>query len=131
MLRIDALLQSNPYLNHLGIEFEIIDGRAIARLPFKQDLVGNPMIPALHGGVIAASMELVAIGQLMIEAGLEKRPKTVNVSIDYLRSGRPQILFAKANIFKLGRRVANVEAFAFQDDENKPIAKLHGNFLLA
>lgn len=131
MDRIDALLKSNPYLSHLGIEFEINDGMVLGRVPFKQDLVGNPMIPAIHGGVIAASMELVAVGQLMLEAALEKRPKTVNVSIDYLRSGKPQILFAKAHIFKLGRRVANVEAFAFQEDETKPIAKLHGNFLLA
>lgn len=130
MDRIAALLKSNPYLSHLGIEFEVKDGAILGRIPFKQDLVGNPMIPAIHGGVIAASMELVAIGQLMLEAQLEKRPKTVNVSIDYLRSGKPQTLFAKAHIFKLGRRVANVEAFAFQEDETKPIAKLHGNFLL-
>lgn len=130
MHNIDKLLDANPYISHLGLSYELKNKNIIAHLPFKNDLVGNPMIPAIHGGVIAACMELVAVAQLMGEAKLKNLPKTVNISIDYLRSGKPQETFAKANVFKLGRRVANIEAIAWQEDENKPIARLHGNFLL-
>ncbi len=130
MHNIDKLLEANPYISHLGLSYELKNKHIIAHLPFKNDLVGNPMIPAIHGGVIAACMELVAVAQLMGEAKLKNLPKTVNISIDYLRSGKPQETFAKANVFKLGRRVANIEAIAWQEDENKPIARLHGNFLL-
>lgn len=130
MHNIDKLLDSNPYISHLGLSYELRDNSIIAHLPFKNDLVGNPMLPAIHGGVIAACMELVAVAQLMNDAKLKNLPKTVNISIDYLRSGKPQDTYAKANVFKLGRRVANIEAIAWQEDENKPIARLHGNFLL-
>lgn len=127
---LEKLLASNSYIEHLGLNYELRDDKIIAILPFHNDLIGNPMIPAIHGGVIAACMELVAIAQLLHGANLKNLPKTVNSSIDYLRYGKPQILYAKANIIKLGRRVANLEAIAWQEDENKPIAKLHGNFLL-
>lgn len=130
MNNIENLIRINLYISHLGIELENSGGNIISHLPFKHDLVGNPMLPAIHGGVIAATMEITALAQLMFVAKLIKPPKTIDVSIDYLRSGKPQKMFAKALIFKHGRRVANVEAFAWQEDENKPIAKLHGNFLI-
>ncbi len=131
MDRLKALTDFSPYIAFLGIEFEILNDKIIAKLPFKQENIGNPLIPAIHGGVIAASMEIVALAQLMREGELLKPPKTIDVSIDYLRSGRAQDMFCKAHIFKLGRRVANLEVIAWQDDENKPIAKLHGNFLIS
>jgi uncharacterized protein (TIGR00369 family) len=127
---LDRLLAANPYISHLGLEFHLEESAVIAHLPYKNDLIGNPMIPAVHGGVIAASMELVAVAQLMLDAELKILPKTVNISIDYLRSGKTQPIFAKAKVFKLGRRVANIEAIAWQESEDKPIAKLHGNFLI-
>lgn len=130
MDRLEALINFNPYIAFLGIKFENNDGKIIAHLPFKHENIGNPMLPAIHGGVIAASMEIVSLAQLMIEGELKKPPKTIDVSIDYLRSGRAQNMYCKAAIFKLGRRVANIEAIAWQDNENKPIAKLHGNFLI-
>lgn len=128
---VHKLLNEMPYVEHLGLEFNIENGIITTSLPYKFDLVGNPMLPAIHGGVIGATMELTAVAQLMLSANLQELPKTVDITIDYLRSGKPQIFYAKAHIFKLGRRVANIEATAWQESEDKPIAKLHGNFLVS
>ena len=115
---------------HIGFQFEIIGDELKTYLPFKAELIGNPMLPALHGGVIAAALEFTAIGELMFRGHSHKLPKTVDISIDYLRTGKPEDTFTRASISKVGRTVANVEVIAWQSDETKPIAKLHGHFLL-
>ena len=57
-------------------------------------------------------------------------PKTINITVEYLRSGKPQDTFARAVFTKHGRRVANVRAYAWQDDPTKPVAAANAHFLL-
>jgi uncharacterized protein (TIGR00369 family) len=87
------------------------------------------MLPALHGGTIGALMEVTALTQLAIASKSEKFPKTIDISIDYLRSGRPVDTFARARVVKIGRRIANVQAEAWQGERSQPIATLHGHFM--
>ncbi len=87
-------------------------------------------LPAIHGGAIGAFLELTSLIQLLFNTQCESLPKTVDVSIDYLRSGRPVETFGRAVVTRQGRRVANVRAEIWQDEFNKPIAASHGHFLL-
>lgn len=128
---LETLFARVPYARFLGIRFELKGDELTAILPFKDQLIGNPMLPALHGGVIGAMMELTAAGQILLVQGAGRVPKTIDVSIDYLRSGRPVDTFARAHVTKLGRRVANVRVEAWQSDRADPIAALHGHFLVA
>ncbi len=128
--KLGAIIAQIPYMAHTGFQISIADDALYTVLPFKAELIGNPMLPALHGGVIAAAMEFTAVGELMFRGYAKKLPKTIDISIDYLRTGKPQDTFTRANIVKIGRTVANVEVIAWQSDETKPIAKLHGHFLL-
>jgi acyl-coenzyme A thioesterase PaaI-like protein len=57
-------------------------------------------------------------------------PKTINITVDYLRSARVADTYARAVITKHGRRVANVQVRAWQGDESRPIAAAHAHFLL-
>jgi uncharacterized protein (TIGR00369 family) len=100
-------------------------------MPFKPPLIGNPVLPALHGGAVGAFMELTAFAQLSVAARLTRLPKTIDITIDYLRSGRPVETFARARMVRVGRRIANVHVEAWQNERAAPIAALHGNFLLA
>jgi uncharacterized protein (TIGR00369 family) len=125
------LLTAIPFCRHLGLRAEIVDGGLVLVMPFQPHLVGNPILPALHGGVIGAFLETVAIAQVIRELGGAKLPKPIDISIDYLRSGRAVDTRARAHIAKLGRRVVNVHAELWQDDAAKPIATLRGHFLLA
>ena len=85
-------------------------------------------MPALHGGVVGALMEVTALTQLAIASKSETFPKTIDIGIDYLRSGRPLDTYARARVVKIGRRIANVQAEAWQNERSQPIAALHGHF---
>lgn len=126
-----SVLERMPYARFLGLTSEQTDGGMIVTLPFADRLIGNPMLPALHGGATAALLEMTAIAQVAATWPQERLPKPINVSVAYLRSGRPQDVHARARIGKAGRRVAYVLAEAWQDDESQPIASLTAHFLLA
>lgn len=128
--RLDAFLQRAPYIRFLGMRVELAGDEMTAILPFAQHLIGNPTLPALHGGVLGAFMELTAVAQLALVHPTLRIPKTIDINIEYLRSGRAQETYARAVVRKLGRRVANVQVEAWQDSRAKPVAGLTGHFLL-
>jgi len=120
-----------PYAGFLGVRLEEEDGEGIVCvLPFRDDLVGNAALPALHGGVVGAFLELTALVQAIELADSERVPKPINFSVDYLRSAGPRDTRGRAEIVKHGRRIANVRVIAWQDDPARPVAAGVGNFLL-
>ena len=124
------MLMRVPYARFLGVRSELRGDELTLILPFSEHLVGNITLPALHGGVVGAFMELTAIAQLSITGKLLRLPKTIDISIDYLRSGRPVESYARARVVKVGRRIANVHVEAWQGERGNPIAAMHGHFLL-
>lgn len=127
---LQELVDAIPYCRFLGIEVDRKGSELTTVLRFDKKLIGNPVLPALHGGVVGAFLEVTAVIQLMLEAESEDLPKPVDIGIDYLRSGRPVDTYARAIITKHGRRVCNVRAEAWQDEHARPIAALHGHFLI-
>ncbi|HCK84021.1 MAG TPA: thioesterase [Hyphomonadaceae bacterium] len=128
--RLAAALARIPYARFLGVRAESMGDELTLILPYSEHLVGNPLLPALHGGVVGALMELTAITQLAITNKSEKFPKTIDIGVEFLRSGRPVETYARARVVKIGRRIANVQAEAWQSRRGEPIAALHGHFLL-
>lgn len=122
--------QAIPYMETLGLSVEMADGGVVLLLAAAQLHVGNPWRQALHGGLIGAVLETAAIVQLILEPDVETLPKPINITVDYLRSGRVVVTRAEARVTKLGRRVANVHASCWQDDKSRPIATLSGHFLM-
>jgi uncharacterized protein (TIGR00369 family) len=127
---LDAFLQRVPYVRFLGMRVELAGDEMTTVLPFAQHLVGNPMIPALHGGVIGAFMEMTALAQLSIAEPAKRVPKTIDITIEYLRPAGPTETYARAILRKVGRRVANVQVEAWQDSRARPVAGMTGHFLL-
>lgn len=119
-----------PYAEFLGLTIDKVDGGPISRLAYDDKLIGNPMLPALHGGVVGALMEHAAIIQLMWEMETAHLPKIIDISVDFLRSAGPHDTFAKGVVTKHGRRVANVRVEAWQKDRAKLIAHAHAHFLV-
>jgi len=128
---MNGILDVIPYARFLGVEVERVDGVLECLLPFRQELVGNAALPAVHGGVLGAFLELTALLRLLDESGAGPVPKPITFSIDYLRSAGPHPTRARAEIFKLGRRIANVRAVAWQDDRSRPVVAGNGKFLLS
>lgn len=128
---MSALLDRLPYARFLGLVSDG-DGEALTvTMPFADRLIGNPMLPALHGGATAALLELTAVAQVALSYPRLRLPRPINVTVAYLRSGRPVDVRARARISKAGRRVAHVLAEAWQEDEAQPIASLTAHFLVA
>ncbi len=125
------MLAAIPYMKFLGMTAELAGDEMTAILPFAPHLVGNVMIPALHGGVIGAFLEMTALCQLAVREPLRRQPKTIDVTIEYLRPGRAQTTYARADVRKIGRRIANVHVEAWQDHRASPVAALRGHFLLS
>ena len=156
MERLDDLNKANlqelvagiPFCQTLGIEVDYLGDEITTHLPFNENFIGNPSIPALHGGVIGAFLEITAITQLSWTIFLDKRyeerktltknknlalnlPKTIDITIDYLHSGRPLECFARASINRVGKRYSSVSVMTWQTDPGKPFAKASGHFLIA
>lgn len=127
---MQRVLEAIPYAQFLGVQVEQVGEAWRCVLPFRQEIIGNPRLPAIHGGVLGAFLELTAFLRLYAEAGGERAPKPINFTADYLRSAGPQTTYAEAVIFKLGRRIATVHVVAWQDDHNKPVASGNGKFRL-
>ena len=127
---MSRILAAIPYARFLGVEVEHADGGLECVLPFRDEIVGNARLPAVHGGVLGAFLELTALLRLIDESGTDRVPKPITFSVDYLRSAGPATTRARAEIFKLGRRIANVHVVAWQDDRTRPVAAGNGKFLL-
>ena len=98
-------------------------------MPVGEDVVGRPGY--LHGGALAGLLEFAAFTTLAREIDDEAAAmKPITVTVDYMRGGTNRDTFATATVERLGTRIANVEAFAWQKDRSSPIAAARINFLL-
>lgn len=118
-----------PYARLLNLRFEEQDGSPLVVMPFHDDVVGRPRY--LHGGAIAGLLEFAAFTGLARVLGDDSVVmKPVTVTVDYMRPGGERETFASATVERLGTNIANVEAYAWQDERTQPIASARLNFLL-
>lgn len=125
-----SLAEAIPYAKWLGISAERVDGELLGKLEYSDKNIGNASLPALHGGTLGALLESTAIFQVLYEAETVAMPKTITITVDYLRSGRPVDTYAKGIVTRHGRRVVNVRVEAWQDDRSRPIATAVVHFLI-
>ena len=137
-----------PYARYLGVSFERRGDELTAVLAYSEKLIGNPLLPALHGGATGAFLEIAAImelawaqvwermesggeGAAAIEAGrFPPLPKTIDFTVDYLRTGLPRDAYARARVNRVGRRYASVHVEAWQDNRVRLFAQATGHFLM-
>ncbi|MFP3676252.1 PaaI family thioesterase [Pseudomonas sp. SIMBA_041] len=123
-----SLLHLIPYAKLIGVECSRVGDDLLFRLPANKDNIGNPLLPAIHGGVIAGFMELSAALHLLIFTGSPGVPKIIDFSLDYLRAGQFRDTWAKCQVCRQGRRVANMAVTAWQSTEAEPIATARAHF---
>ncbi|MEO3413256.1 PaaI family thioesterase [Roseovarius sp. CAU 1744] len=145
---LKALVDGVPYIRFLGIEFDRRGDELTAVMPFDDKLIGNPLLPALHGGATAAFLEVTAIIGLSwsmlweeIESGaldaedlvsgrMPRLPKTIGFTVDYLRSGLPRDAYARAKVVRSGRRYASVHVEGWQDNRDRAFVQATGHFVM-
>ncbi len=140
---LNQLINGIPFVTFLGMQFDRRGDELTSVLPYDEKLVGNAMLPALHGGATAGFLETTAIVELgwammwdALEEGepqekaLPGLPKTIDFSVDYLRSGLPRDAYARARVNRSGRRYASVHVEAWQDNRSRLFAQATGHFLM-
>ncbi len=144
---LKALVEGVPYIRFMGITFDRRGDELTGLMEFDDRLIGNPIMPALHGGATAAFLEVTAMITLSwvwlwedIESGaldaetlarnLPRLPKTVDFTVDYLRSGLPRDAYARARVNRSGRRYASVHVEGWQDNRERLFAQATGHFVM-
>jgi uncharacterized protein (TIGR00369 family) len=126
-----GLLALVPYSSFLGMRVRFEESGAVLHLPFRENLVGNSTIRAIHGGVVAGFMESAALLHLLLVLDEDRVPKSIDFSIDYLRSAQALDSYAACAVERLGRRVAQVQIRCWQAEPAKPVALARAHFLLS
>ncbi|MBE7449362.1 MAG: PaaI family thioesterase [Kofleriaceae bacterium] len=127
---LSPLVAAIPYAAFLGLSCAVVDDDLITTMRYDPRLVGNPALPALHGGTLGALLESAAAFKLLWAAESAVLPKTITLTIEYLRPARPVDTRARATITRHGRRVATVRVEAYQDDPGNPVATANVHFLV-
>lgn len=127
---LDPLIAEVPYARFLGLSAEVHGEELRVKMPFAEPLIGDSSIPALHGGTVGALLESTAVFTVLWSTETAELPKTVTLTVDYLRSGRAVDTWAAARVTKRGRRIVIAQAEAWQADRDKPIATANLHFLL-
>ena len=138
---LQSLVEGVPYIGFMGFRFDRRGDELTGVMPYQDMLIGNPMLPAMHGGATAAFLETTAIIELSwamlwdrMEGGADtsglRLPKTIDFTVDYLRPGLPRDAYARATINRSGRRYASVHVEAWQDNRARLFAQATGHFLM-
>lgn len=113
-----------PFNRWMGLRAtDIREGELWVTMPFRPEMVGDPLRPALHGGVAAALLDATGGAALFTLLGEQDRASTVDLRVDYLKPGQCRDVLAKAKIIRMGNRMATVEIRAYHEgEEHSPFA---------
>jgi uncharacterized protein (TIGR00369 family) len=124
------LIDEVPYAKWLGLSAGTQGDELITTMRYSDHLIGNASLPAIHGGTLGALLESAAIFELLWRAETAVLPKTITLTVDYLRSAAPVDTHARASVTRQGRRITNVRIEAWQADRNAPVATANAIFLV-
>ncbi len=125
-----AVMAMIPYSGFIGGQVKLDNDRLLYCLEKRSSNIGNPSLPAIHGGVIGGFLELSASIEIIYGLDIATLPKVVDFSLDYLRPGRYKTTYARCTVLRQGKKLVNVTASAWQDDEQTPIATARCHFLI-
>ncbi len=116
------LLALVPYAQFLGLACTREGERLVVTMRYAPSLVGDASIPALHGGTLAGLLESTASFHALFVSEVAGMPKTITLTIDYLRSARAVDTHCEATVIRQGRRFVVIQVRAYQEDRDAPVA---------
>lgn len=126
----DALINKVPYAKTIGVRCFCAGDEVIFHLPPKESNIGNPTLPAIHGGVLGGFIENSAMLHVMMLMDVPRFPKIIDLSIDYLSAGHYRDSYAECRVLRMGRRLANVSVLVWQTKKDQPICSARAHLLL-
>lgn len=127
---LTKLIELIPYAKLIGIEHLFIGESLLFVMPKNPKNLGNPTLPAIHGGVLGGFMETAGVLHTLYNTRIDHAPKVVDFSIDYLSPARHQDTFARCQVVRHGRKIINVSCTTMQTTWEKPVAVARMNILI-
>jgi len=126
----DLILEQIPYAKLLGVETLYVGEELFFVLPPSKGIVGNPTLPAIHGGALGGFLELSASLHIMMTSSTQVIPRVVDISVDYVRPGRMETLYALCNVVRQGRKLVNVSVNCWHKTRDESVATARAHFLV-
>ena len=122
---IELMEQSIPFNRHIGFTVEEArEGYVRVRVPFREEFIGDPRRPALHGGVLSAVIDGSGGFAVWTQFEVEDRISTVDMRVDYLRPGPARDILAESRVMRMGNRVSVVNTVVYADGApEEPLAE--------
>lgn len=129
---LPQLVSLPPHTAALGLVLDGVEGDVVTlKVPYRDDLIGDPDTGVLAGGVVSALLDHACGCAVWVKQDRFTPIATLDLRIDYMRGSRPgRDLYARARCYKLGRSVAFVRAWAFDETEDDPVAAAQAAFML-
>lgn len=125
-----SVMEMIPYADFIGAQVRVEEDNLLYWMDERPSNIGNPSLPAIHGGVIGGFLELSSAVEILYSLDIAAVPKVVDFSLDYLRAGRYKTIYARCNVLRQGKKLINVTATAWQENEETPIATARCHFLI-
>ena len=128
--RARQFIEAIPHSRDLGMSLvRIGEGEATIAMPYDTRLVGDPETGVISGGAVSALMDTCCGAAVMCHPRNGGGTATLDLRIDYMRAATPgQALETTATCYHVTRSVAFVQATAWDDDRENPVAKATGAF---
>lgn len=130
---LPQLAAGAAHTHALGFAFERLEGdRVRIRVPWREDLVGDPDTGVLSGGLVTTLLDHVGGLAVWVALGRFEAIATLDLRVDYMRAAEARRdLIAEARCYQLTRSVAFVRAWAFEDMPDDPVAAAQSAYILA
>ena len=116
-----------PYHQWLGLEvLAVAKGEITLKARFRDEWVVNPAGGYIHGGILAALVDLTADWALVAYTG--KGVPTLDIRVDYHRPARGDLRIT-GNVIKVGKQVSSAEAWVY-DSEDRLVASGRGLYAM-
>ncbi len=82
----------------------------------------------IHGGVVSTLIDASMAEALNTMTEEDEQPFTIQITVNYMKPGKPGTLTATAQVCKGGERITIVEVEVVQEDEDEVIALATGTY---
>jgi len=128
----EEMTSYTPHARHLGMMvIETGPGFAILRLPYRPELIGDPVRKVVFGGAITTLLDQAS--GLAVACALDtlRAIATIDLRVDYVRAAAPGLdLYARVECYKVTHNIAFVRGLAYERSPDDPFASCLGTFML-